>query len=88
MLLFLVRENPKLKWSRRGVLEERVFKISLSDLKTDQHEMEKLMLLSSSKKTGSRRFSSVLIAKKDELKRNSFMTLDFSLRFPKSKMNY
>ena len=71
-----------------GNLEGRVFEVSHADLKTDQHKMEKLMLLASSKKTGSRSFSRVLTAKKDELKRNSFMTLDFSWRLPGSEMNY
>ena len=63
-----------------GVLGKGIFEVSLADLKLDQHEMERLMLLASSKNTGPRSFSGVLIVKKDELK-NSFMTLDFSWRF-------
>ena len=62
-----------------GVLKERVFKVSLVDLKTDQHEMEKLMRLTSSKKTGSMSFSSILIAKKDEFKKKFIYDYRFLL---------
>ena len=61
------------------VLEERVFKVSLADLKTDEYEMEKLMRLASSKKTRSRSISSILIAKKDDLKKKFIYDYGFLL---------
>ena len=62
-----------------GVLEERVFKVSLADLKTDKHEMENLMLLASSKKTRSRSFSIVFKVNKDELNKKFIYDSGFLL---------